>query len=89
MATKLEEFDFEATKRGAKSKYPWDDWSDGSIWQIESFEDYDCETASMVASIRAQASKRGLRAQVLITYAADNVDAGATQDRITFRMLPK
>ena len=35
MAQVLNEFDFKAGRTGGHEKYPWADWFDGRIWELE------------------------------------------------------
>lgn len=37
MATKIDAFE----DKVATSKYPWNEWADGSIWELKKGEDYD------------------------------------------------
>lgn len=56
MAKQLEDFDF-GTPR---SKYPWDEWLDGNIWELVEGEDYVCGTESMYVTFRTKCHSRGL-----------------------------
>lgn len=55
MAEKLKKYEF---SKGRKHRYPWDQWSDGSIWLLKRGVDYD-NAVSMVGSCRAQATRLG------------------------------
>jgi hypothetical protein len=58
MATKLKEFDFSHQSRltapGGKDSYPWDDWFDGDIWQIDYGTDFDSHPLMMERIIRTR-----------------------------------
>jgi len=54
MARKIDEFEF----RG--SEYDWDTWFDGSIWVLESGEDFTIKTDSMRSLAITTAKMRGL-----------------------------
>lgn len=47
----------EGKKRGPKGKYPWDDWFDGRIWELEAGKDFDCTLPTMEDNVR-KAAKR-------------------------------
>jgi hypothetical protein len=46
---------------GRKESYPYDEWLDGQIWQLEEGTDYKSKTASMLTNIRQAADKRNLK----------------------------
>jgi hypothetical protein len=46
---------------GRKAIYPYDEWLDGQIRQLEPNVDYHAKPQSVVASIRQTAEARGLR----------------------------
>jgi hypothetical protein len=58
MAHKLRDFDFTHQSRltppGGKDPYPWDQWFDGDIWQIEQGEDFDSHPLMMERIIRTR-----------------------------------
>lgn len=62
MATKLDEFP--AGGRGG-SRFPFDEWADGSVWQLTRGEhegaDFQQSTASMRAALYAAAKRRGMK----------------------------
>ena len=61
MAEKLHFFDFSPFRpTGRPAKYPWHDWSDGSIWRITRGVDYDVPTRSMQATLFAYAGRQRL-----------------------------
>jgi hypothetical protein len=46
---------------GRKEAYPYDQWLDGQIWQLEAGSDYQAKSNSMMTNIRQAAVKRGLK----------------------------
>jgi hypothetical protein len=43
----------------AQSVYPWDEWFDGSVWELTPGEDFKGQPATFRASAVAQAGRRG------------------------------
>jgi hypothetical protein len=60
MAKKLAKFDFPNHGAG-RSKYPLDEWFNGSIWKLTRGEDYTITTAHMRSVLYTAARNRGLR----------------------------
>jgi hypothetical protein len=58
MARTLKRFDF-PERHAANSRYPWDQWLDGQIWQITRGEDFDISTESMRVRLYPAAKARG------------------------------
>jgi hypothetical protein len=54
MARTLDTFPAPATQR-----HPWQDWLDGSPWQLFPGEDFTSTPSTLIASARAQAKRRG------------------------------
>jgi hypothetical protein len=55
MAKQLEAFPVPSTRR-----YPWDQWLDGSVWQLFKGGDYSCcRTQTALANARSQAKRLG------------------------------
>lgn len=52
------------------SKYPWDAWTarlkDGQAWKVTRFVDYTCESASFGSQVYLEASRRGMKATVVV-----------------------
>ena len=71
MATVLRSFDWSRVSRNSDSprtrSYPWDDWFDGRIWQLEPEADFDGPPYSLEKVIRSTATKQGYRVRVRIT----------------------
>lgn len=59
MAEQLKSYEFTKSS-GRRSKYPWDEWLDGTIWRVKQGEDFDIDTKNFRNSVRAAAFKRGL-----------------------------
>jgi hypothetical protein len=36
----------ELNKQATKAKYPWDEWTDGSVWVAYAGQDYNCSDQS-------------------------------------------
>lgn len=75
MAKKLEYFDFSNPR---KSKYPWDQWMDGSVWQCEFSEDFECDPKSFISSLQGKAKRTHRKVQYKL------VD----ETKVVFRFLP-
>lgn len=69
MAEKIEAFTIQKTR---SSRYPWDEWTDGSIWRITRGEDFDVKPVSVVGTIYSKAKARGLK--VTVAYNDDSVE---------------
>lgn len=75
MATKIETF----AVRESKSKFPWNDWTDGSVWELRKGDDYTTDAINMRANLYNHACKRCLKVKSMI------LDDGA---RIQFKFEP-
>jgi hypothetical protein len=71
MATVLRTFDWSRVSRNSDSPrtrvYPWHEWFDGRIWQLEPEVDFDGPAYSLEKVIRSTATKQGYRVRVRIT----------------------
>jgi hypothetical protein len=56
MARKLEAF-----PAAAGSRYPWDEWLDGNVWELVRGEDFQAKLTTFRANAQGQAKKRGGR----------------------------
>jgi hypothetical protein len=54
VAQRLDEF----PDAPVQSNYPWDEWFDGSVWQLTPGEDFKGKPATFRASAVAQAARR-------------------------------
>ena len=57
MAKKLKEL-----PAGTRSRYPWDDWFDGEVWELTEGEDYTVSTDNMRTAVHSAAKTRGGKA---------------------------
>ena len=53
MARKLEAFPGDRPTQ--QRRYPWDEWTDGSVWEIRRGEDYDAATENMRVNLHMKA----------------------------------
>jgi hypothetical protein len=61
MAKRVDNIDF---KTHARAKYDWAEWTDGTTWQIEQGEDFNCSVPSMKGHIYSHAFKNGRKVRV-------------------------
>jgi hypothetical protein len=54
LARKLEEFPTAASRR-----YPWDEWLNGDVWQLDRGDDYSAKTTTVMSNARARARQMG------------------------------
>ena len=55
MARKLDEF----PSLRSESRYPWGEWLDGSVWELEQGRDFSSKVPTFRANAQTQARKRG------------------------------
>ena len=71
MSTVLKSFDWTFVSRNSASprsrSYPWTEWFDGRIHQLEPGTDFDCPPVSLERVIRTSANRRGIKVRVRIT----------------------
>lgn len=58
MARRLEGF-----PAATGARYPWDEWLDGSVWELIRGSDFQSKTPTFRANAQLQAKKRGGRAR--------------------------
>jgi hypothetical protein len=58
MANQLTEFPSKPRRR-----YPWDEWLNGEVWQVQQGEDFDCTMASFYTLLWVTAKTRGGKAR--------------------------
>ena len=63
MSRRLESFDFGLASAGRPWRYPWREWTDGSVWEITQGEDYNLLTQNMQVNLHMRAAKEGKRVQ--------------------------
>ena len=56
MARRMETF-----PAAAGARYPWDDWLDGSVWELVRGEDFHSKASTFRANAQIQAKRRGGR----------------------------
>lgn len=61
MAKILTEMPKKTGGAGRQAMYPYDEWLDGQIRQLDSDEDYTAKPQSVVASIRGAAEQRNMK----------------------------
>jgi hypothetical protein len=54
LARRLDSFPAVATRR-----YPWDEWLNGEVWQLERGVDYSAKTTTVMANARGKAKNLG------------------------------
>jgi hypothetical protein len=59
MADRIEHFP--AEQRPPTRRYPWNEWTDGSVWRLVRGEDFDQETDQFRNRLYPQASRRGMK----------------------------
>lgn len=64
MATKLKTFSF--TGKSGGIRYPWDEWSDGSIWKVCRGKDFTTTTTNFRTGIYVKAATLGMAAHVSV-----------------------
>lgn len=52
---------------GSRSRYPWDEWFDGDVWELEAEKDYSVSTENMRTAVHSAAGSRGGHAQTSVT----------------------
>lgn len=62
MAVKLKSFEF--TRTSGRYSYPWDQWTDGSIWKVKRGEDFNTSQTNFGASVYDKARKIGKKVRV-------------------------
>jgi hypothetical protein len=63
MARKVEAF----PKAPDSSRYPWEEWLDGDVWELAQGEDFKGKSNAFRSNARSRAKKRGgkIRARIL------------------------
>jgi hypothetical protein len=60
MARRLNEFP-SGDGPGAPRRYPWDQWTDGGVWEIRQGEDYDVDTENMRVNLHMRADAHAVK----------------------------
>lgn len=84
MAKKLESFDFGSS---TKTAHDWDQYLDGSVWQLVQGSDFTCKLSTIGSLARLNAKKRGVTVRVSIdkdnqTVTLQAVKAGAAPAKV-------
>jgi hypothetical protein len=74
MARRLEAF-----PAATGARYPWDEWLDGSVWELVSSEDFHSKPPTFRANAQTQAKKRGGRVRSKRVEAANGREAVVLQ----------
>lgn len=61
MATKLPAFPPHLIGRNSPDKYPWAEWLDGDVWDLEPGKDFHIKTQSMRTMATAEGKRRGFK----------------------------
>ena len=59
MARRVERFEKDVQE--APRRYPWEQWCDGSIWEIRRGEDYDVPTENMRVNLHERTRQRVMK----------------------------
>lgn len=70
MARKVDEF----PEVPSRSRYPWDTWLDGGIWELTQGEDFKGRAATFKSNARSQAKRRGGKVRARILRPSDAPD---------------
>lgn len=49
-----------------KTRYPWQEWTNGKVWAASQGKDFDCDTVSFQAAVRTHAYRHKLKATTRI-----------------------
>lgn len=61
MAKELDAFPQTRGRIRGESKYPYDQWFNGKVWQLDAGEDFDVKMSSFRSTIIAAAKDRGVK----------------------------
>jgi hypothetical protein len=67
-------------QRTRTSKYPWDSWTNGEIWQVRAGEDFQSNVKTFVQGLYAYAKRHGMKVEVR---------ADSDNDFAAFRFIPR
>jgi len=63
MAEVLDSYQFRDPSPPSSVRYPWDEWTNGQVWELRRGVDFDIELRDMAREFRRAAAKRGKRAR--------------------------
>lgn len=66
-------------RRGRATVHPWDEWADGSAWEVKAGEDFDAELESFRTQLYGKARSLGKKVDVSVNKA---------EKTISFQFLP-
>lgn len=52
---------FPEVRGGRRAKYPWDEWTDGSIWELKRGQDFEVPRYAMQTMLHTKARQLGLK----------------------------
>lgn len=61
------------------ARYPWDEWLDGSVWELVRGDDFSSRTSTLRANAQIQAKKRGGRVRSKSAKVPDGREAVVIQ----------
>jgi hypothetical protein len=74
VATRLTGYTFHG--KGHPTKYPWQQWANGEVWEVKRGEDFDISPSNFAQRVYQQAYSRGAKANVNIN-----------EDTVTFQIV--
>jgi hypothetical protein len=63
MAKTLDDYPFRDPSPPSSVRYPWDEWTNGRVWELRRGVDFDIEPRDMAREFRRAAVSRGKRAR--------------------------
>lgn len=75
---------FMKDKPDAPRRYPWHEWTDGSVWEIRQGEDYDVASANMRVNLHERAKLQGMTVRTELVRDKDGEGL-----RFQFTRLPR
>lgn len=88
MAKILQEMPKKAGGAGRQAIYPYDEWLDGQIRQLEPGEDYKAKPQSVVTSLRQTAENRGMKLRSRFVHDSDKTVTGIVIQAFTPEEIP-
>lgn len=90
MAQKLDAFPEGANSREGYSRYPWNDWLDGSAWELESGSDFTVTTKSFRSAAAQAARIRGGGIKTALVKRESEKDGEKiTVENVVVQFVPK
>jgi len=63
MAEVLDSYQFRDPSPPSSARYPWDEWTNGRVWELRRGVDFDIELRDMAREFRRAAARRGKQAR--------------------------